>query len=139
MQSRINFVTYRQVILLFVDVTPPSVQGCPASFTEQTDTIFKEVTWKEPTFTDNVGVASVLSNRKPNFDMGAFSTLTIIYVATDAAGNEANCKFDITVEGKKCCKHILSFCTIHHFIYLHCFVVFLFSIDTPIDKLAHLP
>lgn len=68
--------------------------------------------------------------------MGAFSTLTIIYVATDAAGNEANCKFDITVEGKKCCKHILSFCTIHHFIYLHCFVVFLFSIDTPFDKLA---
>nr|XP_058970077.1 uncharacterized protein LOC131796502 [Pocillopora verrucosa] len=85
-----------------IDVTPPSVQGCPASFTEQTDTIFKEVTWKEPTFTDNVGVASVLSNRKPNFDMGAFSTLTIIYVATDAAGNEANCKFDITVEGTKC-------------------------------------
>ncbi|XP_022792631.1 uncharacterized protein LOC111331727 [Stylophora pistillata] len=85
-----------------VDVTPPSVKDCPASFTEQTDTLYKEVTWKEPTFTDNVGVVVVLSNREPNFDMRPFSTISILYVATDAAGNEANCRFNVTVEGTKC-------------------------------------
>ena len=88
---------------LYLDVTPPSVQGCPASFTEQTDSSSKQVTWTEPTFTDNVGVVSVLSNRQPNFEMDTYSSMTIKYVATDAAGNEAYCTFEITLEGRKCC------------------------------------
>ena len=80
-------------------MTPPSVQGCPASFSDKTNSLQKQVTWTEPTFTDNVGVASVLSNRKPGFEMATYTSITIQYTATDAAGNIAYCTFNITLEG----------------------------------------
>jgi len=84
------------------DVTAPSVQGCPASFSDKTNSLQKKVTWKPPTFTDNVGVASVLSNRQPGFEMKTYTSLTIRYTATDAAGNVAYCIFNITLEGSTC-------------------------------------
>ena len=80
-------------------MTPPSVQGCPASFTDRTESLQKKVTWAEPTFTDNVGVVSVLSNRQPGFQMNTSTSIRIRYAATDAAGNEAYCTFNITLEG----------------------------------------
>ena len=87
------------LIVLSEDVTPPSVQGCPASFADVTDSHQKSVTWEEPIFTDNVGVVSVLSNRQPGFEMDIFTSINIRYTATDASDNEAFCTFNITVEG----------------------------------------
>ena len=55
--------------------------------------------WTPPTFTDNVGVASVLSNRQPGFEMKTYTSITIRYTASDAAGNVAYCIFNITLEG----------------------------------------
>ena len=87
------------LIVLSEDVTPPSVQGCPASFTDVTDSHQKSVSWEEPIFADNVGVVSVLSNRQPGFEMDTFTSINIRYTATDASDNEAFCTFNITVEG----------------------------------------
>lgn len=81
------------------DVTPPSTQNCPASFSDQSNSLQKQVTWTPPTFTDNVGVASVLSNRQPGFLMDTYTSIAIQYTATDAAGNIAYCRFNITLEG----------------------------------------
>jgi len=84
-------------------VTPPSVQDCPVSFSDKTDSLQKQVTWSPPTFTDNVGVASVLSNRQPGFEMQTYTSITIRYTASDAAGNVAYCTFNITLEGMLLC------------------------------------
>lgn len=81
------------------DVTPPSTQNCPASFSDQSNSLQKQVTWTPPTFTDNVGVASILSNRQPGFLMDTYTSIAIQYTATDAAGNIAYCRFNITLEG----------------------------------------
>ena len=93
-------ITVNQLCFLFMsDVTPPSTQNCPASFSDQSNNLQKQVTWTPPVFTDNVGVTSVLSNRQPGFTMDTYTSITIRYTATDAAGNIAYCKFNITLEG----------------------------------------
>ena len=91
----------RPTVLFFYisDVTPPSTQNCPASFSDKTNNLQKRVTWTPPTFSDNVGVTSVISNRQPGFTMDTFTSITIRYTATDAAGNIAYCKFNITLDG----------------------------------------
>ena len=89
--------------LLFIsDVTPPSTNNCPVSFTDKADhlQLQKQVTWTPPTFSDNVKVTSVLSNRQPGFTMNAYTSIRIRYTATDAAGNIAYCTFNVTLDGK---------------------------------------
>lgn len=82
------------------DVTPPSSQNCPASFSDKTNYLQKQVTWTPPTFSDNVGVTSIISNRQPGFTMDTYTSIQIRYTASDAAGNIAYCKFTITLDGK---------------------------------------
>ena len=57
------------------------------------------MTWMPPTFTDNVGVVSVLSNHQPGFTMDAYKTIKVQYEALDAAGNAAYCTFKVTLDG----------------------------------------
>ena len=66
---------------------------------ERTDSLSKAITWIEPTFTDNVGVVSIQSNRDPGFEMNTYMSLTIRYTALDAAGNVVYCLFNITLDG----------------------------------------
>ncbi|CAH3028156.1 unnamed protein product [Porites evermanni] len=84
------------------DVTPPTVQNCPSNITDSTNSLQKSVTWTPPTFTDNVAVVSVLSNREPGFIMDTYTSLTVQYTSSDAAGNVVYCTFDITLEGTTC-------------------------------------
>ncbi|XP_067053119.1 uncharacterized protein [Acropora muricata] len=89
-----------------IDVTPPSTNNCPVSLTDKAGhlQLQKQVTWTPPTFSDNVKVTSVLSNRQPGFTMNAYTSITIRYTATDAAGNIAYCTFNITLDGSSCFK-----------------------------------
>ena len=80
-------------------MTAPSVQNCPYNVTDSTNLLQKEMTWTPPTFTDNVGVASVLSNRQPGFIMDTFTSIKVQYEASDAAGNVVYCTFNVTLEG----------------------------------------
>ena len=82
-----------------LDVTPPSVHSCPNDVIDRTNVLQKAVTWTPPTFTDNAGVVSVLSNRQPGFMMDAYTSLTVQYTASDAAGNVVYCTFNVTLEG----------------------------------------
>ena len=57
------------------------------------------MTWTEPTFTDNVGVVTVLSSRQPGFTMDAYTSITVRYEALDAAGNVVYCTFNVILDG----------------------------------------
>lgn len=80
-------------------MTPPAVQNCPASIVDRSNSLQQAVTWTPPTFTDNVGVVSVQSNRDPGLIMDTYTSLTVRYTALDAAGNVVYCTFNITLEG----------------------------------------
>lgn len=84
---------------ILLDVTPPTVQNCPSNITDRSNSLQKDITWTAPTFTDNVAVVSVLSNREPGFTMDTYTSLTVRYTASDAAGNIVYCSFIITLEG----------------------------------------
>ncbi|KAJ7381185.1 hypothetical protein OS493_004785 [Desmophyllum pertusum] len=84
------------------DVTPPLVQNCPASFVVKTSALKEAITWTPPAFTDNVAVASVLSNREPGFIMDTYTSITVRYTASDAAANVVYCTFNISLDGLQC-------------------------------------
>lgn len=95
----LSFLTLWNCVLFISDVTPPSTRNCPASFSDTSSNPQKQITWTAPTFTDNVGVTSVMANRQSGFTMATYTSVNIQYTATDAAGNMAYCKFNITLEG----------------------------------------
>ena len=80
-------------------MTSPTVQNCPSNITDRSNSLQKAITWTAPTFTDNVAVVSVLSNREPGFTMDTYTSLRVQYTASDAAGNIVYCAFIITLEG----------------------------------------
>ena len=105
------------VVFFSLDVTPPTVQNCPSNITDRTNSLQKSVTWTPPTFTDNVAVVSVLSNREPGFIMDTYTSLTVQYTSSDAAGNVVYCTFDITLEGIPLIS-MPSSLKLYHFLYL---------------------
>ena len=58
------------------------------------------ITWDEPTFTDNVGVANVVASVKSGAELRSPSTTKVHYTAFDAQGNSAVCDFTITLTSK---------------------------------------
>ena len=83
------------------DVTVPVISGCPADITFYTNdgipaNCNQSVTWTEPTASDDCALATFTSNYSPG-DAFPVGTTTVTYTATDAAGNNATCTFDIIV------------------------------------------
>jgi gliding motility-associated-like protein len=83
-----------------VEDVPPSIT-CPNSVflllpTNKCDTILN---WTEPTATDNCGIDTVMTNFAPGsvFPSG---TTTVVYTATDFAGNTATCSFTVAALDK---------------------------------------
>lgn len=84
------------------DVTDPVLAGCPTGtlYGSATTSCGAQVTWTEPTATDNCddtpGYVDVFSNYEPNhfFPVG---TTTVTYTAMDDNGNYSECSFDVTV------------------------------------------
>ena len=88
------------------DTIPPVISGCPSGATAvapqgQTSA---SVTWNEPTATDNSGGnVQRSSNRSPGQTFGLGST-QVTYTFTDPSGNQATCRFTVTVtSGKSGC------------------------------------
>ncbi len=72
--------------------TPPDIVVAPASPGSSS----ANVSWTEPTASDNVGVVSFSSTHAPGSSFTA-GTTTVTYTATDAAGNIATADFTVTV------------------------------------------
>ncbi|XP_038074659.1 mucin-3A-like isoform X2 [Patiria miniata] len=81
------------------DTTPPDITNCPM---DQAETLPEGqikvgVSWTEPTIVDARGTVSVDVNYRPG-DLFSAGTTQVVYVATDGAGNTANCTFNVHVD-----------------------------------------
>uniref|UniRef100_UPI002585C7C5 HYR domain-containing protein n=1 Tax=Algoriphagus sp. TaxID=1872435 RepID=UPI002585C7C5 len=80
------------------DNEDPIISDCPEDFAVNTDPGIcgAVVTWIEPTSTDNSGSVTLVSNFEPGsiFPVG---TSQVVYIATDDAGNQSTCTFNVTV------------------------------------------
>lgn len=78
----------------------PVISGCPSTQSDNTDSGLAtgNVTWTEPTATDNSGTQTLTSDYSPGqpFPIG---TTTVTYNSTDAAGNVDTCTFTVTITG----------------------------------------
>ncbi|KYM87211.1 Fibrillin-2 [Atta colombica] len=105
-----NYTSTCRIVIRVRDTENPKVTMCPVSFEvrlspgERNRLIF----WQEPTFTDNVGVGHVYKTRLISMKFSQFSLTgpghvmypgihDVRYVASDAAGNRAECHFSIHV------------------------------------------
>ena len=85
-------------IVNVADAEPPVIQNCPGEITVPTDIGLPTATlsWQPPFAKDNVGVADFYTNFAPGsvFPLGY---TTVVYVATDSAGNFATCLFYVNI------------------------------------------
>ena len=82
-----------------IDTEPPVIENCPMSmmYTISLGIQSRQVTWEEPTATDDSGTnPTVTQTRQPgdNFPVG---TTQVSYIFTDMSGNQAICMFAITI------------------------------------------
>ena len=82
------------------DTTPPVISGCPnqgVTAIAPQGSSSASASWTEPTATDNSGGAVTrLSNRSPGQSFSLGNT-QITYTFTDPSGNQAFCRFTVTV------------------------------------------
>ncbi|XP_038072761.1 uncharacterized protein LOC119741140 isoform X2 [Patiria miniata] len=81
------------------DKEAPMFISCPAdSFnTTAPSQNSTAVYWREPSFSDNVGITSNVNTHSPG-DVFIFGNTTVTYTISDEAGNMNNCSFVVTVE-----------------------------------------
>jgi gliding motility-associated-like protein len=93
-----NVTTCTQTIQV-VDNQAPVFANCPANMTIGTYTgCTGGTTWTAPTATDNCSSATVTQTSGPTSGTTLTAGVyTIVYTASDAAGNTATCSFTITV------------------------------------------
>ena len=83
------------------DKERPTITGCPGDQLGTTDpgAATGNVSWTEPTATDNSGNQTLTPSHNPGsaFPIG---TTTVTYISTDPTGNTATCSFNVTVNGQ---------------------------------------
>jgi hypothetical protein len=103
-----NAVTHAQLVTV-VDSEAPQMAMCP----EDLDMCEGMVIFTPPSATDNCGSATITQQSGPNSgDSLTAGTYTVVYVATDMAGNTDTCAFTITVHGSPAVTFTLPFSTV---------------------------
>ncbi|KAL0114992.1 hypothetical protein PUN28_010511 [Cardiocondyla obscurior] len=102
--GRTGIWSQRHSINRCVDKTPPSLE-CPAEIVKETakGQGYAYVNWTVPEVTDNVDTSPILWT-KPHIVLpwkAKIGTRIVVYVAQDASGNKARCKFKIKVLDKE--------------------------------------
>ncbi|XP_072175625.1 uncharacterized protein [Diadema setosum] len=84
-----------------VDITPPTVTGCPPSMTANlpADSNTTQLSWTEPTATDVSGNVTVSTSHASGSYFGLGVT-SVMYVFTDSSGNPSTCSFEVTIRDK---------------------------------------
>ena len=94
------------------DTTPPVISGCPnqgVTAIAPQGSSSASASWTEPTATDNSGgVVTRSSNRSPGQSFSLGNT-QITYTFTDPSGNQAFCRFTVTVLSGKIVIHNVYF------------------------------
>ncbi len=80
-----------------VDVTPPVLSACPADITVECEFGGNTVTFTEPTAVDDCDGAVAVVCTPPSGSVFTLGTTTVTCTATDAAGNQSSCSFDVIV------------------------------------------
>ncbi len=75
------------------------ITGCPQAITYMAPigSTQIEVTWTEPTATDNSGFPTTRIRSHQPSDTFRLGTTQVLYTFSDQAGNSAQCLFDVTV------------------------------------------
>ncbi|XP_041477575.1 hyalin-like isoform X2 [Lytechinus variegatus] len=86
----------------FVDVVDdekPVWSSCPGNMTvmARVGTNVQNVSWTQPTVTDNSGNDPIRSNNPPSPQLFSGGTWPLVYTATDDSGNVGTCEFFVTV------------------------------------------
>ncbi len=92
------FNPYLLLVVIEADNLPPVFTNCPSDITQTIalGDFTSEVTWTEPTVTDNTGTQpTVFQNYSPG-DSFRVGETRVDYFALDQAGNEALCSFTVT-------------------------------------------
>ena len=96
----LNLVYSSPICHSSTDTESPSMSSCPETqnVTITDGNATAAVNWTEPRCLDNSGSVHCTSSHKPGDTFPAGST-TVMYTATDEAGNTAECTFNVQVEG----------------------------------------
>ncbi|XP_078490561.1 LOW QUALITY PROTEIN: uncharacterized protein LOC100178466 [Ciona intestinalis] len=87
------------------DISAPVIQRCPGSISVISNEEYGNITWEEPLFSDNVRLHKVRMSRVPSGQI-TWGTYRLTYIASDAAGNKAECSFSVTVRSSTRCNNI---------------------------------
>ena len=81
------------------DLIPPVVSGCPTTqrFTIPFGTTSRDVTWTEPTATDNSGVTPTVTRSHQPGQVFPSGMTEVQYTFVDVAGNSALCSFSVII------------------------------------------
>ena len=77
----------------------PKVLTCPADITRVSSKDKERVSWDDPTFQDNYDPQPRISSDKHTGTFFYFGKTKVTYIATDSAGNEATCQFNVIISG----------------------------------------
>ncbi|MEO0527602.1 MAG: HYR domain-containing protein, partial [Bacteroidota bacterium] len=89
-----------EAVLTVEDNSNPVITGCPAgpiTASSGPGNCGAAVTWTPPSVNDDCGTATLTTNNYNPGDTFLPGTTTVIYTATDLAGNTATCSFDVIV------------------------------------------
>ncbi len=93
-----NSINVTQTITIN-DTTPPVFSSCPTDIvlTNDVGVCGAVASWTLPVATDNCGGVVLTSNNYSSGDSFLPGVTTVVYTATDTAGNTATCSFTVTV------------------------------------------
>lgn len=83
------------------DVTNPAINGCPTTITVNANSAAGScgttVSWTPPTVSDNCSTGLNLTSNKAPGDNFPVGTTVVTYTATDQAGRQSTCSFNVVV------------------------------------------
>ncbi|KAL3858987.1 hypothetical protein ACJMK2_009231, partial [Sinanodonta woodiana] len=101
-EDNMKHKAYCQLMVILQDVDEPRFTYCPEDMVLRTTHAVETIFWPLPEAIDNVGIREMTSSHSPGspFSPGENS---VNYTAIDLAGNEAQCRFKITILQDKLC------------------------------------